>query len=424
VIVFAVLFGAPAFGAQERKPALVEGEVRVFYERIGNTPVWIDAERRPTREARNVVARLRAVGEDGLSPDDYDGAGLEHEAAALAQATVVSSGEAAAFDGRLTASTLRYFRDLHLGRVEPRGLGFHLDHALEPHDFPALLHSAISGQSFDRVVAGLRPPFAQYRGLRQMLRVYQQSDQARANQIALAMERLRWLPDLDGAPLVVVNIPAFHVWGWDAERADGVPAIDMAVIVGRAGAAKTPVFTARMTAVVLNPYWNVPDSIARSEILPLVDKDPGYLARHHMEMTSDGVTRRIRQLPGPWNALGQIKFEFPNPHGVYLHGTPAPALFLKERRDFSHGCVRVADPLALAEWVLARNNEWSRARISAAIADGSTRTVAIAQPPRIVMFYMTAVFVPDEGTVRFVEDVYGHDARLDAWLKARNGSVR
>ena len=279
----------------------------------------------------------------------------------------------------------------------------------------------MSGRPLALVVAGLRPPFIQYQRLRQMLGSYQESDPARARQIELAMERLRWLPDLQGEPLLVVNIPMFRVWGWGVERSDGNPSIEMSVITGRARATRTPVFASRVTTVVLNPDWQVPDSIVRKEILPALDKDPNYLIRNHMTMTGDGHELRVRQSPGPWNALGQIKFVLPNVHSVFLHGTPAQELFKRARRDFSHGCVRVEDPLALAEWILGQDSEWTAERLLAAIREGKTHTIAVARQPRIVVFYMTAAFVPDEGVIRFAEDVYGHDARLDAWLKARRG---
>ena len=115
-----------------------------------------------------------------------------------------------------------------------------------------------------------------------------------------------------------------------------------------------------------------------------------------------------------WNALGRLKFDLPNPHDVYLHGTPATELFVRPRRDFSHGCVRVEDPIALAEWLLSGQDGWTRARILESIDAGATRTVALGDPARVVFFYLTAEFVPADKTVRFAEDVYGHDARLDA----------
>ena len=405
-------------GNAQRRETDIERDLRTFYESAGNRGVWIDARGRPTLDAHRVLSRLRDVAEDGLEAGDYRADELGRQAVALDAGEPVSAGDAAAFDVGLTTSVLTYFRHLHLGRASPRALGFHLDHAIEPHDFPERLQTAISSHSYDRVVAELRPPFVQYRALRNALAGYRGSDRARARQIELALERLRWLPDVTGERLLVVNIPMFYLWGWDAERADGIPSIAMAAITGRARATKTPVFTSTITSVVFNPDWTVPESILRNEILPAVAANREYLVQHHMEMTPSGG---VRQLPGPWNALGPIKFFLPNIHGVYLHGTPAPALFKQERRDFSHGCVRVADPFALAAWVLKDEPDWPADRIRAMVADGMTRTVKVNRPPRIVIFYMTAAFVPEDGTVHFADDVYGHDARLDAWLQARSG---
>ena len=419
VITLGVILLLAGPGSAQRRERDVERDLRLFYESRGERAVWIDEHRRPTFEAQRVLERLREVAEDGLEPGEYRVETLGRQAVAMQAGEPLSAIDAAAFDVGLTASVLMYFRHLHLGRVAPRGLGFHLDHAIEPHDFPARLQLALSARAFDRVVAELRPPFVQYRWLRNALAEYRGRDTARARQIELAMERLRWLPDVTGERLLVVNIPMFYLWGWDAERRDGVPAIGMAVITGKAGSARTPVFASTITSVVFNPDWHVPESIVRNEILPAVAADPGYLAAHHMEMTKTGGTPRVRQLPGPWNALGRIKFVLPNIHSVYLHGTPAPALFNNQRRDFSHGCVRVAEPAALAAWMLGDEGEWTPARIQRAIERGTTAHVELKRPPHVVLFYMTAAFDPDEGTVRFTDDVYGHDTRLDAWLRAR-----
>jgi murein L,D-transpeptidase YcbB/YkuD len=398
----------------------VERDLRAFYESIGHGTVWLDERGRPTVDAQRALARLRDVAEDGLEPGEYQVEELRRQASALESADPFSALDAAAFDVGMTASVLRYFRHLHLGRVSARALGFHLDHAMEPHDFPEHLRSALSGRAFDRVVAELRPAFVQYRGLRSALAQYRGSDPTRARQIELALERLRWLPDVTGERLLVVNIPMFYLWGWEAERGDGLPSIGMAAITGRARATRTPVFTSTITSVVFNPDWTVPESILRNEVLPAIAANPDYLAQHHMEMSGSAGTLRVRQRPGPWNALGPIKFVLPNIHGVYLHGTPTPALFKETRRDFSHGCVRVADPFALAAWVLQDDPDWPADRIRAVVADGATRTIKVNRPPRVVLFYMTATFVPEDGSVRFVDDVYGHDMRLDAWLQAQS----
>jgi murein L,D-transpeptidase YcbB/YkuD len=416
-----VLIGTIPFAQDREQDSEVQHDVRLFYERNGHRKVWSDAKGHPTPESALALTRLANAAEDGLDAEEYRASELEVEAAALSYTQTPLSRAIAGFDVRLTESLLRYLRHLHLGRVDPRALGFRLDHRIEPHDFPELLQTAVSTHSIDRTIAEVRPAFVQYRGLSLALKDYRGRDPARARQIELAMERLRWLPDLKGQRLVVVNLPTFHVWGWDVERADGIPAIGMAAIIGRAAYTKTPIFTAPMTAIVFNPSWNVPDSIVRNEILPTVARDPDYLRRNHMELTETGGTPRVRQLPGPWNALGRIKFDLPNLYDVYLHGTPASDLFNKSRRDFSHGCVRVEDPIALAEWLLAGQADWTRDRILAAIERGITSTVALARPPRVAVFYMTAEFTPGDAAARFADDIYGHDARLDAWLRARTG---
>ena len=173
----------------------------------------------------------------------------------------------------------------------------------------------------------------------------------------------------------------------------------MDVIVGRALDTRTPVFAEEIREVMFRPYWNVPSSILRHEILPKLERDPDYLRREDMEIvrgTGDSAPRvevtadalaglrqgvlRVRQRPGPKNALGLIKFVFPNEEDVYMHGTPAQALFARSRRDFSHGCVRVADPVALAEWVLHDRPDWTRDRILTATMNPQTTSREAAAP--------------------------------------------
>ncbi|RPI55752.1 MAG: hypothetical protein EHM55_06860, partial [Acidobacteria bacterium] len=161
-IVLAMVLSPPAFLAQERAQQTAgQRDVADFYERTGHRAVWVDDQGRPTGAAWTVLARLRAAHEDGLDVDDYRGTTLEFEATALEQGIARASADAAAFDVGLTTSALKFLRELHLGRVDPRALGFHLDHAVEPHDFPALLQSATVDHSFEKIVAGLRPQFMQ-----------------------------------------------------------------------------------------------------------------------------------------------------------------------------------------------------------------------------------------------------------------------
>jgi murein L,D-transpeptidase YcbB/YkuD len=162
-----------------------------------------------------------------------------------------------------------------------------------------------------------------------------------------------------------------------------------------------------MTYVVINPYWNVPASIARREILPKVKEDPGYLARNNMEIV-DGM---VRQRPGPSNSLGAFKFMFPNPHSVYLHDTPARTLFERADRAFSHGCIRIKDPARLAELLLGGQG-WPADRIAAALRTGRQTVVTLQAPVPVHITYATAFLDPADGLLHYRRDVYGRDARL------------
>ena len=254
---------------------------------------------------------------------------------------------------------------------------------------------------------------------------------ARVGQIAMALERLRWLPDLGERRLVAVNIPMFRLWAWDELGPAAAPVLSMRVIVGRAMRTQTPVFAAAMDHVIFRPYWNVPASILRGEILPAVRRDPGYLDRQRMEIVASrssdrqpvpvgpealaglaAGTLRVRQRPGAHNSLGLVKFMFPNRENVYLHDTPAVRLFERTRRDFSHGCIRVADPPELAQWALQGMAGWDGGRIEAAMHGERSRRVDLDAPVDVVLFYLTAAVWPEDGLVHFADDIYGHDATL------------
>jgi len=263
----------------------------------------------------------------------------------------------------------------------------------------------------------------------------------RVRQIELALERLRWLPHLGEQRLVAINIPMFRLWAWDEIPPNGDPLFGMDVIVGRALRTQTPVFVEQLQEVIFRPYWNVPSSIVRHEILPRFDRDPEYLRREQMEIvlgpgddarvvaeTPENLVRlrsgtlRLRQRPGPQNALGLVKFVFPNTENVYMHGTPAQTLFSRSRRDFSHGCVRVENPIALAEWALKEQPDWSRDRIVSAMNGTRAIHVLLPRPIQVVLFYTTAAVMPDDGTIHFAEDIYLHDVLLDRALARRRSA--
>ena len=259
----------------------------------------------------------------------------------------------------------------------------------------------------------------------------------RVQQLELALERLRWLPDLGARPFIGLNIPMFRLWAWDPAAPDSAP-INMRVVVGRALNTQTPVLLEEMRYVVFRPYWNLPRSIVRNEVLPAVARDPGYLQRNEMEIVRGGGDDaqavaasnenlaalsegglRLRQRPGPKNSLGLVKFIFPNDANVYLHDTPTTQLFGRARRDLSHGCVRVEDPVALAHWVLKDQPGWTRERIQAAMAGASSLRVDLTRPLPVILFYMTAMVMPADQGLYFAEDIYGHDTKLARALASR-----
>jgi murein L,D-transpeptidase YcbB/YkuD len=254
----------------------------------------------------------------------------------------------------------------------------------------------------------------------------------RVRQFELALERLRWLPDLAGGRVIAVNIPMFRLFAWNSLPSAAPPALSMRVVVGRAVRTQTPVFADQMEHVVFRPYWNVPSSILRNEMLPIIRRDAAYLNRQNLEIvqgegdnspvlaaTPENIARlgqpgvRLRQRPGPSNSLGLIKFMFPNNNAVYMHDTPATQLFARSRRDFSHGCIRVENPMALAEWVLADLPDWPRERIEAWINGAPNQRVDLPEPIQVVIFYTTVIVQPEDGAVHFADDIYGHDAQLD-----------
>jgi murein L,D-transpeptidase YcbB/YkuD len=280
----------------------------------------------------------------------------------------------------------------------------------------------------------------------------------RVTQLRLALERWRWLPHDLPPRFLAVNIPGFELYAYENQRAS----LTMPVVVGRAFEGdketalpedihQTPVFMDELEYIIFRPYWNVPMSIARKEILPALKKDPNYLTKHQYEVydsqrkvliIEDHLDDKLldqlengdlefRQKPGPGNALGLIKFVFPNNYDVYLHGTPEKQLFARSRRDYSHGCIRVQDPVALAEWALRGDPEWTQEHILAATKDQYPRNkkqkrpeagegeepfqVKLPKPIPVLILYATA-YVEENGDVAFFDDIYGYDKDLERAL--------
>ena len=263
------------------------------------------------------------------------------------------------------------------------------------------------------------------------------SADARAEQVAVNLERWRWLPQSLGRRHVLVNIAAFRLRVVE----EGEDVLRMRAIIGRPYR-QTPVFSGAISYLVLNPYWHVPHSIATKDKLPEIKKDPDYLARQQFEvlrgwgadaqpidpstidwsrLSASNFPYRLRQQPGPLNALGQVKFMFPNRHSVYLHDTPTRGLFARAERSFSSGCVRVEKPIELAEYLLANQTQWAADRIQTALnTSAAERSVFLPEPVPVHLQYWTA-WADADGTVHFRADVYQRD---DAVYRALSDRVQ
>jgi L,D-transpeptidase YcbB len=510
-----------------RRLAADNPQLRTLYEPAAYEPLWFHRDGTLRSSGRDALRLLRHAADDGLDPADYvlDGsAGApadEHDAAA--QAGTSAALDVGSRDVVLSELLLRFVGDLHVGRVDPRDIGFQLNVARNGHDIAALVQRAVAGGRLVASVYALRPRDPQYAALAAELPRYRalaardvgaplpvvhrvrpgepyaglaalwqrlvllgdapadlvapdtdgvyrddlvdavrrfqrrhglEPDgvlgartfealavpvEWRVRQIELAMERLRWLPHQGSERLIVVNIPMFRLSAWDTIPPVGMPGFSTGVIVGKAVSTETPVFTATLNEIIFRPYWNVPRSIVRTEVLPALARDPAYFEKHDMELvagesdhapvvaaTADNIARlragqvRLRQRPGPKNSLGRIKFSFPNENDVYMHATPAQALFARSRRDFSHGCVRVEDPVGLAAWVL-NDPAWDRAAITAAMDASVSSRLSVRPAIRVMLLYTTAAKRFDTGELVFAPDIYGHDARLDAALRDGNG---
>ncbi len=240
----------------------------------------------------------------------------------------------------------------------------------------------------------------------------------RIEQLLMNMDRMRWLANNPSGNLIVVNIPEFVMHVYEGKQ----KAFDIDVVVGKEGH-NTMMFNGDLNQVVFSPYWNVPPSIVAKEILPEMEKNSNYLTKENMEITgNDDGLPVIRQKPGGKNALGKVKFLFPNSFNIYFHDTPAKSLFEKDKRAYSHGCIRVREPEKLANYVLRNQPEWTPEKISEAMNSGDEKYVKVKDPIPVVITYYTA-WVDGNGRLNFREDIYGHDQRLAQKMFSQSGSL-
>lgn len=232
----------------------------------------------------------------------------------------------------------------------------------------------------------------------------------RIKQMLLNLERIKWMPP-QPEKCVIVNIPEYRLHVFEKRQ----EIMRMNVVVGKS-ANRTVVFSDEIKYVVFSPYWNIPSSIVRNEILPAMNRNKNYLRRNNMEITGyAGGLPVIRQKPGRSNALGRVKFLFPNNYNIYLHDTPAKSLFERDKRAFSHGCIRIERPFDLAKYLLSEDSAWTSDRIQSAMNKKVEMWVTIAEPIPVYIVYFTS-WVDDQGNVHFREDIYGHDRKLASRL--------
>ncbi|MGZ5133587.1 MAG: L,D-transpeptidase family protein [Flavitalea sp.] len=230
----------------------------------------------------------------------------------------------------------------------------------------------------------------------------------RVKQLVINLDRMRWMPSQPEGKLILVNIPEFvlHV------MENGKKVFDMKIVVGKEGH-NTMMFTKTLNQIVFSPYWNVPASIVKDELLEEMAKDPNYLEKQNMEVIgeNDGIPE-IRQLPGEKNALGKVKFLFPNSYNIYFHDTPAKSLFEKNKRAYSHGCIRLSEPEKMAEYLLHDDRSWDQIKIMEAMNAEKERYVNLKEPVEVFITYYTA-WVDENGKLNFREDIYDHDQKIE-----------
>ena len=274
--------------------------------------------------------------------------------------------------------------------------------------------AADTSQAFDDTLSNGIKHYQQRLGLTQdgvvsksFLQAVNITAQQRLQQILINLNRMRWMPNEPSGQLILVNLPEFELHVFENKK----KAFDMNVVVGKEGH-NTVLFTGKLSTVVFSPYWNLPSSIVKKEVLPKMNANPDYLASQHMEVTGNsGGLPVIRQLPGEWNSLGKVKFLFPNSYNIYFHDTNAKGLFKNDKRAYSHGCIRLSEPEKMAEYLLKDQQQWTPDKIEEAMNSGDQQFVNITHPVPVFITYYTA-WVDENGLLNFRDDIYGRDSTV------------
>ena len=373
--------------------------VSVFFSSSASaSAVWSRAD------AQQLVEYVGQIATEGLDPADYRSDQL--------QADLASPSEG--WQARMTDAFLHLAADLRQGHVRNRaGLAWNIiGGMLSEEERLQLLDEALSNHRVRATLEGLAPQNREYRQLKAALAATSPNDRAALLRLRANLERWRWMPRELGSRYLLVNVPAFTVTLME----NGAAVVRRRVIVGKPGT-PTPQFSATVTGVVFNPWWDVPDSIVRESVGKIVRSQPA-LARQRGYVVQGG---RYRQRPGPLNALGQAKLVMANPYRVYLHDTPSRKLFDESVRAFSHGCIRTQDILGLAQDLLDGTPGWDRTEIDRAVANGATVQADLNRPIPIYVAYFTAM-VEQDGSVSAFPDIYKRDELIVSQLVDREPS--
>jgi L,D-transpeptidase YcbB len=401
------------------------GDAVVRYYSAHPQFLWSE-QGRVSAKAQAAIATLAASDAVGLDPADYRVALPDldsNDATARAHALL-------RFDLALSAKVLTYVLDATRGRIDPNRLSGYHDLPRKNVDLVEALAAIAQSSDVAASLTQRNPDNAQFRALVAELAKQRDGTQETTAKLRMAMERLRWLPRELGTRYVFLNQPAFEVSYVNGSTAP----LTMRAVIGKPDS-QTYFFTDRIKEVTYNPYWNVPRSIVINEMLPKLWRNPSYLDRLGYEVSnsrgrqvaSNGVdwagvaadqAVEVRQPPGPKNALGRLKIDFPNKHAIYLHDTPQKHLFARDQRAFSHGCVRLQHPREMAAALLGS----SVADVDKKIARGETQTERVRGDIPVYLAYLTA-WPDDKGNVRYYKDIYGRDSHL-AQAIAKTAAVR
>lgn len=417
-------------GITTHGPLLNKGALQKYYSANNYEGLWINKEGKMTQNAWIWMNRIEQSHLEGLNPYNYHLAELTYLLSIIKDGSNTNKimDNYALIELLLTDAFITYAHHHYAGRVHTKDINTEwLAHITETNPVDSIKKLA-QGANIQLILDSWACPHKPYRLLQNQLKqCYLKPDSNNKENIrliALNMERWRWLPRSISEPHIMANSAGFELW----VRLGGKDTLNMKIVAGMLNQ-PTPIISSNMTYIVFNPSWDVPYSIATKEMLPKIKNDHKYLGENHLKIynqsgqrispnsiswgkvTSSNFPYRIKQSPGPWNALGQIKFVFPNAYSIYLHDTPQKLLFEKSVRTFSHGCIRIEKPHELAAYLIGKDTTW----ITNKLKTKKEYMVKVLHSPPIYICYWTA-WISENGDLLKTPDVYQYDRDLEYLL--------